>query len=144
MLLIASWLVLHYLEDFIAFLPPDIDLISYEDYFDFLCKILGISNNKKKKKWGQVMVFLEIELDSLLIEAWLPIDKLDKAKLRVIKILSHNVIEYDNLQSLTGILFFAAEVVQPGYAFFRRLFDTLAHCQRHIRLCPQIQFDLES
>ena len=48
MLLIASWLVLHYLDDFIAFLPSNIDLVSYDDYFDFLCKTLGISNNKKK------------------------------------------------------------------------------------------------
>ena len=68
-------------DDFIAFLPPDIDLVPYEDYFNFLCKTLGISNNKKKKKRGQVVVFLRIELDSLLMEARLPANKLDKAKL---------------------------------------------------------------
>ena len=89
------------------------------------------------------MVFLGIELDSLLMEARLPADKLDKAKLWVTRILSHDVIEYDDLQSLTGFLSFAAKVVQIGRAFLRRLFDALAHRQRHIRLYPQIKADLE-
>ena len=52
MLLIAGWLVLYYLDDFIAFLRPDIDPVPYEDYFNFLYKTLGISNNEKKKKRG--------------------------------------------------------------------------------------------
>lgn len=61
--------MLHNLDDFIAFLPQGIDSTPYEDYFDFLCKILGISNNEKKKKRGLIVVILEIELDSLLMEA---------------------------------------------------------------------------
>lgn len=136
MLLIAGWWVLHYLDDFIAFLPPDIDPIPYKDYFDFLCKTLGISNNEKKKRQGQVVVFLGIELDSLLMEAWVLADKLDKVKLWVTRMLRHNIIEYDNLQSLTGFLSFAAKVVWPGHAFLRHLFDTLANRQRYIRFCP--------
>ena len=64
MLLVAGWLVLYYLDDFIAFLPPNVNYTAYENYFDFLCKILGISNNEKKKKRGQIVVFLGIELDS--------------------------------------------------------------------------------
>ena len=143
MLLIAGWLVLHYLDDFITFLPPGVDPTPYENYFDFLCKTLGISNNKKKKKRGQVVVFLEIELDSLLMEARLPADKLDKAKLWVARMLSHDVIEYDDLQSLTGFLSFAAKVVRPGRAFLRRLFDALANRRRHIRVSPQMKADLQ-
>ena len=143
MLLIARWLLLHYLDDFIAFLAPDIDPAPYKDYFDFLCKTLGISNNEKKKKRGQVVVFLGIELDSLLMEARLPSDKLDKAKLWVTRILSYDVIEYDDLQSLTGFLSFATKVVGPSHVFLCHLFDALAHCQRHIRLCSQIKADLE-
>lgn len=49
MLLIAGWLILYYLDDYIAFLPPNIDLIPYKNNFDFLYKTLGISNNEKKK-----------------------------------------------------------------------------------------------
>lgn len=128
MLFVASWLVLHYLDDFIAFLSPNVDSTPYEDYFDFLCKTLGILNNEKKKQRGRVIVFLGIELDFLLIEAWLPADKLNKAKLWVTRMISHNVIEYDNLQSLTGFLFFAAKVIQPGRTFLCRLFDAVANC----------------
>ena len=73
--------MLHYLDDFITFLSPNVDPVSYKDYFDFLCKTLGISNNEKKKRQGKVVVFLGIELDSLLMEARLSVDKLDKAKL---------------------------------------------------------------
>ena len=110
-LLVVSWLVLHYLDDFITFLSSNVVSTSYEDYFDFLCKTLGISNNEKKKRRGPVVVFLGIELDSLLIEARLLADKLDKAKLWITRMLSHDVIEYDDLQSLMGFLSFAAKVV---------------------------------
>lgn len=70
------------------------------------------------------------------MEARLPADKLEKTKLWVTKMLCYNMIEYNKLQSLAGFLSFAAEVIRPGYAFLRRLFDTLAKQQRHIRLCP--------
>lgn len=68
MLLIIGWLVLHYLHNFILFLPPGIDSPLYKSYFDFFRKILSIFNNKKKKKQDQVVVFLGIELYFLLME----------------------------------------------------------------------------
>lgn len=92
---------------------------------------------------GQIVVFLGIELDSLLIEARLPADKLEKAKSWVARMLTHDVIAYDNLQSLTGFLSFAAKVVLPGRAFLRRLFDALTNRRRHIRIFPEIKADLE-
>lgn len=42
---------------------------------------MGISNNEKKKKWYQIIVFLEIELDFLLIKTWLLANKFKKIKL---------------------------------------------------------------
>ena len=143
MLLIAGWLVLHYLDDFITFLPPGADLTPYKNYFNFFCKTLGMSNNKKKKKRGQVVVFLGIELDSLLMKARLLVDKLDKAKLWVAKLLSHDIIEYNDLQSLTSFFSFTVKVDWLGRAFFRCLFDTLANHWRHIRFCAQIKAGLE-
>lgn len=143
MLLIAGWLVLYYLDDFIAFLPPGINCTPYKDYFKLLCKILDISNNEKTKKRGQIVVFLGIELDFLPMEVRLPADKLEKAKLWVTRMLSRDVIKYDNLQSLAGFLSFAVKVVRPGRAFFCHIFDELAKRRRHIRLCPQIKADLQ-
>lgn len=107
----TSWLVLYYLDDFIAFLLPNVDPIPYKDYFNFFCKTLSILNNEKKNRQDQVVVFLGIELDSLLMEARLPADKLDKAKLWVIRMLSHDVIKYNDLQSLTSFFSFATKVV---------------------------------
>ena len=57
--------------------------------------------------------------------------------------LTHDVIAYDDLQSLTGFLSFAAKVVRPGRAFLRRLFDALTNCRRHIRIFPETKADLE-
>lgn len=99
--------MLHYLDYVIAFLPPG---VNSKDYFSY-CEILGLSNGEMKKMQGQLVVFLGIELDSALMETRLPADKLDKAKLWVIKMSSHDVIEYDGLQSFAGFLSFAAKVV---------------------------------
>lgn len=74
------------------------------------------------------MVFLRIKLDFLLIEAQLLANKPDKAKLLITKMLSYNVIKYDNLQFLTGFLFFAAKIVRPDRTFFRRFFHALVYC----------------
>lgn len=92
MLLIMNWLVLYYLDDFMIFLPPDVDPILYKNYFNFHFKTLHISNNEKKKRQGGVVMFLRIELDFLLLEAWFPANKLDKAKLWITKILNHDII----------------------------------------------------
>lgn len=128
--------MLHYLDDFIVFLSPNVDPAPYKDYFDYLYKTLGITNNEKKKKQGLIMVFLEIQLDFVLVEACLLADKFDKAKLWVTKMLGHDIINYDDWQSLTSFLSFLAKVVRPDRTFLRRLFDTLTNRQRHIHVCP--------
>lgn len=61
--------MLHDLDDVIAFLSLNIDSNPYKDCFDFFYKILGFSNNEKKKSHGQIIVFLEIKLDFLIIKA---------------------------------------------------------------------------
>lgn len=57
------------------------------------------------------MVFLKIEYDFLLIKIWFFVQKLDKIKLFITRILSYDIIKYNNLQFLTSFLFFAAKVV---------------------------------
>lgn len=73
--------MLYYLDNLIAFLSSDINFILYKNYFDFFYKTLDISNNEKKKRQSQIVLFLEIELDSLLMKARLPADNFNKAKL---------------------------------------------------------------
>lgn len=77
------------------------------------------------------------------MEIWLPTNKLNKAKLGVIRMLYHDVIEYDDLQSLTSFLFFAAKVVWPGRIFLHHLFDVLAYYSCHICIYSQIKADLK-
>lgn len=56
-------------------------------------------------------MFLEIELDFLLIKAQFRANKLNKTKLWVIKMSFYNVTKYNNLQFLAGFHLFAAKVI---------------------------------
>ena len=67
------------------------------------------------------MTFMGLELDSVQVEAHLPLDKLEKlcVKLKDVK----RTITLKELQSLLGYLNFCCQVVPPGRCFLRRLFD---------------------
>ena len=62
--------VLHYLDDFLAVCRTNPEAEAFTRYFFDLCKDLGIA--VKKNKTGHVIDFLGIELDTMLMEAWLP------------------------------------------------------------------------
>ena len=90
-----------------------------------MCANLGISVNGKKKQLGCIVDFLRLEFDTLLMEARLPKDKLKKAIEEVARILERkSSSNYEELQSLVGLLSFTAKVVYPGRAFLRRLYVT--------------------
>ena len=67
------------------------------------------------------MTFMGLELDSVQMEARLPLYKLEKlcVKLKDVK----RTITLKELQSLLGYLNFCCQVVPPGRCFLRRLFD---------------------
>ena len=60
MLLIIGLLIIYYLGDFIIFLPSNIHFILYKNDFNFLYKILDISNNEKKKDKTRLSCFWEL------------------------------------------------------------------------------------
>ena len=68
-----------------------------------------------------------LEFDTLQMEARLPKDKLNKAIEGVIKFFQKkSSTTHEELQSLVGLLLFAAKVIYLGRAFLQRLYDTLA------------------
>lgn len=83
--------------DFIVFLPPNLNLTPYKNYCNNLCKTLSKTNNEKMKKQSQVVVLLRIELDFILMKAFFKVNKLDKVKLLVVRILGYNIIMFDKL-----------------------------------------------
>ena len=76
------------------------------------------------------------------MEAWLPKDKLEKAKTWG-KTLESRTISRSNLRSLLEFLSFALSWSFPdGRAFLRRLFDALAEKRRYYAVDPEMRADL--
>ncbi|KAI8516952.1 hypothetical protein Bbelb_055330 [Branchiostoma belcheri] len=74
------------------------------------------------------MSFLGIELDTIVMEARLPLDKLEKCRDQLASFLQLGSATLRQIQSLAGLLNHVCQVVPPGRAFLRRLID-LTKCQ---------------
>ena len=72
---------------------------------------------------SSIILFAGIELDSVLMEARLPPDKLVKCQDLISGFLRRRKVTLREIQSLTGLLNFACTVVVPGRAFLRRHID---------------------
>ena len=64
-----------------------------------------------------------LELDSITMEARLPLEKLEKLRALLTHYTTKRKITVKALQSLLGLLNFCCNVVVPGRTFMRRLTD---------------------
>ena len=93
-------------------------------YFFMLCSFLGIPMAPEKTVGpSTTLAFALIELDTVLMEAHLPQEKFDKCQDLLSTFLRRRKVTLQEIQSLTGLLYFACTVVVPGWAFLRRLID---------------------
>lgn len=74
------YLVIYYLDDFLAILAPDVDVPLYKRQFDALCKQLGLTVNYQKDVTGITVEFLGLEIDTINMQARLPRNKLVKGE----------------------------------------------------------------
>ena len=81
-----------------------------------LCSYVGILM-APKKTYGPVTTpsFAGIELDSVLLEARLPSDKLDKCRSLISEFLHRKKVTLKEVLSLTGLSDFACSVVRPSH-----------------------------
>ena len=86
--------------------------------------------------------FLGIELDSILMQARLSSDKLDRAKKTMTDLLKRATISHRELESAIEFLSFATKIVIPERAFLRRLFDAIRRPMAIIRLFIDMKADL--
>ena len=136
-------LIFHYLDDFFAVFKKLQQAQQFGKEFDNVCVDLGVGVNGEKKQLGCIVDFLRLEFDTLLMEARLPKDKLKKAIEGVARILEKkSSTTHEELQSLVGLLSFAAKVVYPGRAFLRRLYDGLAKGGKYLHWSMPIKNDL--
>jgi len=72
------------------------------------------------------LTFLGIVLDTVRMEAWLPIDKLHLIRHQVRTWLSKRKATKRQILSLVGLLQHATKVVRPGRTFLSRMYSTAA------------------
>ena len=123
--------ILHLLDDFLI-VSPHVDSLQHQlDTFLMLCSYLGIPMAPEKTVGpSTALAFAGIELDTVLMEARLPQEKLDKCRELLSAFLRRRKVTLQEIQSLTGLLNFACTVVVPGRAFLRRLIDLTIGVQK--------------
>ena len=117
---------IHILDDFLMFAYSAISGQHYLNSWRKMCKMLGwIIAEDKTEGPGTCMVFSGIEVDTVLMQARLPIDKVTKYA-KLLKDTSEvRKVKLKQMQRVIGCLQFAVRVVIPGKPFIRRLIDTI-------------------
>jgi hypothetical protein len=123
--------VLHYLDDFLVIGSPGSSQCS--DFLQIMlstCSMLGVPlANEKIEGPTLCLSFLGIELNTVLMEARLPQDKLDRLVLELSTWQSKRACTRKDLEHLIGLLQFTCKVVPQGRPFVRRMIDLL--CMAH-------------
>ena len=140
--------VVHVLDDFLFIAPSKTMAYECLQKFLLLCQDIGIPiANEKTEGPAQVMTFLGIELDSVNMQATLPLEKVEKCMKLIEPLLDVNKVKLRDLQCLIGTTNFACSVVRPGRTFLRRLINLTIGVEKpfyHIRLTREVKADLKA
>ena len=138
--------LLHYLDDFLmgGKERPDCQhvLDTFKTCMDSLCVPLA---EEKTEGPQQVIVFLGLELDSVLMVVRIPLEKIRDIVEKIDNLLSKEKTTLKKMQSLIGSLQFACRAIVPGRPFCRRLINSICGLTKphhHIRLNQGIREDL--
>ena len=138
--------ILHLLDDFLIISSTQDSCKKQLELFLMLCRYLGIPMAPEKTVGPSTTIaFAGIELDSVLMEARLPQEKLAKSQALIASFRTRRKVSLKGIKSLTGLLNFACIVVVSGRAFLRRLIDLTIGIRRlHflIRLSKEVKEDL--
>ena len=136
----------HILDDFMFLSHSRATCQSYLDSFMSLASFVGIPVKHSKTVSPATCVIVHgIEIDTELMEARLPQDKLEDAINLVRSFARRKKVTLHELQSLIGTLNFACKVIVPGRPFLRRLIDLTIGISRpnfHIRLNNEARLDM--
>ena len=134
----------HVLDDFLLVSLPEL-ADQQLSIFLSICKYLGIPVVVEKTASGTTLIFLGIELDTIKLEARLPLDKVQKCLDKIQIMLDKKSVTQLEVMSLAGSLNFACSVVRPGRPFVRRLYDlamTAQHKYHHLKVSKSLREDL--
>jgi hypothetical protein len=138
--------VAHILDDFLFVTRSRLQGLAALERFSRMCKIIGIPLVEEKTVGpSNILDFVGIQLDTCLMEARLPPDKIQKCLLLLNQYLGLEKATLRQLQSLIGLLNFTVCVVSPGRPFLRRLIDLTIGLKRptnHRRLTREVKLDM--
>jgi len=120
-----SWILHHYLDDFIVFFPKGTTLNKAHTQFKSVCTQLGFLIAEDKNVQGTVVDYLGLLIDSNKMEARLPPNKKDRVLIEVHRLLRKPSVTQRDLQSVLGFLTFCTRVFPLGRPFLRNLFNML-------------------
>jgi hypothetical protein len=143
------WLI-HYLDDYLIMAPAtpadSSDCQELLAVFLRVCKLLGIPVAMEKVDGpATIIIFLGLELDSVLQQIRLPLEKLTAILAELEEWTHRTKATKRQLLSLIGKLSFAARAVPAGRLFIRRLITLSTKVQRlhhHIRLNEEARADI--
>jgi hypothetical protein len=120
-------IVLHYVDDFLFVVEGGEEAKALLREALALCDDLGLPMAQEKTVGPATkLVFLGIELDSLLMRARLPDDRLHQLQRLMVDWGRKDHASVVELQSITGLLNFACAVVRPGRFYLRRIINHTA------------------
>ncbi len=139
--------VIHVLDDFLFLGAPDTGTcLRSLRTFIALCSEIGVPIKDSKTVLPSTCIqFLGITLDTVLMEARLPLDKIQKLRSALNNTFKKRTIRLRDLQSLLGLLNFACRVIVPGRAFMQRLYKLTAgvvNPRHHVTLNQEARRDL--
>lgn len=136
----------HILDDYIFISKSESICQSYLQKFLSLAELLSIPVKHSKTVVPSTCAVVHgIEIDTLLMQARLPQDKLEAATNLVKSFSRRRKVTLRELMSLLGTLQFASKVVVGGRPFLRRLYDLTKGIVKphfHIRLGQEARLDL--
>ena len=136
----------HILDDFMFLSHTESSCRGYLNKFLTVARFIGIPIKHSKTVLPATCVIVHgIEVDTDLMQARLPRDKLENAVILVRNFARRKKVTLRELQSLIGTLSFACKVIVPGRPFLRRLIDLTVGINRpnfHVRLNNEARLDL--
>lgn len=139
--------VVHILDDFLFIADKEDKCQADLDNFLRLCAFVGVPiAGEKTESPNTVLQFAGITLDTKLMEARLPEDKLHKCRTLLHTYLKRRKVTLKELQSLLGLLNFTCSVIVPGRAFLRRMIDLTKGVRRpyhRIKLNTEAKLDMK-
>ena len=103
-------------------ISPLLLLLNQSQLNIFFCVII-LTSLLYQKKISHILSFAGIEPDSCLMEAHLPLEKIQKGLGITWDFVKRKKATYWEVQSLTGLLNFACSVIVPGLALLCRLIN---------------------